>query len=153
MVDQFTGLPSALVNPELSLSNAVSRYDRGRVGLQTQLDRDTLSLFGFYTRRRPLGTPIGSAALVTPVGQETSIGVNLVWGRSVTPRLNSNAALGYATQITTDQKTLTASWVMSYLMADKLTATLQYQFINVDSAVANNSFRRNQVEIGLTRSF
>ena len=30
---------------------------------------------------------------------------------------------------------------------------LDYQFINVDSDTAGNSYQRNQVEIGLTRSF
>jgi uncharacterized protein (PEP-CTERM system associated) len=69
------------------------------------------------------------------------------------PRLNSNAQLGYAVQTTSDQKTLTASLGMTYLLGERLSATLLYQFIDVDSAASSGSYRRNQVEIGLTRSF
>jgi uncharacterized protein (PEP-CTERM system associated) len=153
LVNQFTGLPTALVNPELALSTAVFRYDTATAGLQTQLDRNSLSLLGFYARRSPLGTPVGTAALASTAGQDTSLGVNFTWGRSLTPYLSSSAALGYATQTASDQRTLTATLNMTYLLGERLNATLLYQFIDVDSAVANGSYRRNQVEIGLTRSF
>jgi uncharacterized protein (PEP-CTERM system associated) len=158
LVDQATGLPTALVNPELSLTTAVSKFTTARAGVQTQLDRDTFTLFAIYEQQTPLGTPIGTAALASPAIKNTSVGVNLTWGRSLTPRLNANASVGYATQMSSDQRTLTASWVMTYELAERLNATLLYQFIDVDSTVANStvasgSYRRNQVEIGLTRSF
>lgn len=153
LVNQYSGVPTALVNPELGLTQAISRFDTARVGLQTRLDRDTFSLFGFYTRRLPLGTPIGTTALTTTAGQDTGIGANFTWSRSLTLRLNSNAGIGYATESASDQRTLTARLLMTYVLTERLTATLVYQFINVDSAVANGSYRRNQVEIGLSRSF
>ena len=112
-----------------------------------------MALLAVYQRQTPLGTPIGTAALASPTTQNTSAGVNLIWGRSLTPRLNSSAALGYSAQTTGDQKTLTAGLTMTYVLAERLSATLLYQFIDVDSATGSNSYRRNQVEIGLTRSF
>ena len=129
------------------------QYDTARAGVQTQIDRNTFALFAVYQRQTPLGTPIGTAAIASTTTQNTSAGVNLSWGRSLTPRLNSSAALGYSAQTTSDQKTLTAGLTMTYLLGERLTATLLYQFIDVDSAVASGSYRRNQVEIGLTRSF
>jgi hypothetical protein len=48
---------------------------------------------------------------------------------------------------------LTASLSMTYTLGEKLTAILNYQFINADSSAGGSSYRRNQVEIGLTRSF
>ena len=65
--------------------------------MQTQLDRNTFGLFGFYERQRELGTPIG-AATIAPQAEDTSRGVSVNWARSLTPRLNSSANLGYATQ-------------------------------------------------------
>jgi hypothetical protein len=71
----------------------------------------------------------------------------------LTPRLNSSAAFGYTNQTTDDQRTLTASLSMTYLLDERLSAIFNYRFIDVDSATVGGSYRRNQVEIGLTRSF
>ncbi|MGD9614499.1 MAG: TIGR03016 family PEP-CTERM system-associated outer membrane protein [Alphaproteobacteria bacterium] len=153
VVNQLSGLPTSLVNPQFSLNTTVSRFDTGRVGLQTRLDRDTLGVFGVYSRRSPLGTPIGTAAGTGISGEDTSFGINFSWTRSMTSRLNSSASLGYTLQTEEDQRTLTGSFRMSYLLSERLRAILIYRFIDVDSASVGNSYRRNQVEIGLTRSF
>jgi hypothetical protein len=42
---------------------------------------------------------------------------------------------------------------MTYLLGEQLSAILIYRFIDVDSATVGGSYRRNQVEIGLARSF
>ena len=60
------------------------------------LDRNTFGLFGFLERRIELGTPVGTAASIGDTGNDTSGGVNLSWSRSLTPRLSSNATVGYA---------------------------------------------------------
>ena len=153
VVDQLSGLPTSLVNPQFSLNTTVSRYDTGRIGLQTRLDRDTFGALGIYSRRSPLGTPIGTAAGTGISGEDTSIGINLSWSRSLTPLLNSSTSVGYVTQTRDDQKTLTASLSMTYLLGEQLSAILIYRFIDVDSATVGGSYRRNQVEIGLARSF
>ena len=151
VVNQATGLPSALVNPQLALStNAVFEFDTARAGLQTRLDRNTFGLFAFYEKQSPLGEP---AAGVAAAGGDTGTGVNFNWSRSLTPDLTSHAAIGYATATFGNQKTLTASLSMTYILGEKLTAILNYRFINVDSSAAGNSYQRNQVDIGLTRSF
>jgi hypothetical protein len=78
----------------------------------------------------------------------------------LTPKLTSTAALGYASEGVGHQKTLTADWRLTYTLSETLTAVLHYQLINVDSAIVNGgsaiglgSYRRNLVEIGVTRSF
>jgi uncharacterized protein (PEP-CTERM system associated) len=151
VVNQATGVPGSLVNPQLSLnSNAVFQFDTARAGLQTQLDRNTLSLFGFYVRRSQLGEPNVGAGLA---GGDTGRGVNIGWSRLLTPLFSSHATLGYASHTASNQKTLTGSLSLTYVLGERLTAILHYQYINVDSAAVGSSYQRNQVEIGLTRSF
>lgn len=161
VVNQVTGLPSALVNPEFGLSNNITRQEQARIGMQTHLDPDTYSIFAFVDHQSALGPtiPIGGVAQ-TASGSDTSRGFNFTWGRSLTPRLTSGASLGYASTVASHQKTLTAELSLTYTLNPKLNAVLHYQFINVDSAnvaggsaTGNASYRRNQVEIALTRSF
>jgi uncharacterized protein (PEP-CTERM system associated) len=152
IVDQVSGLPVALVNPQSSLSNAIFRFDTARAGVSTQMDRDIFGLFAFLERRRQLGTPTDGTDTVA-TGNSTSRGVSFTWARALTPRLNSNAALGYASQNSENQRTLTASLSMTYALGEQLTAILNFQFIDSGSDTAGSSYRRNQVEIGLTRSF
>jgi len=118
-----------------------------------QLDRNVFGLFSFLEKRTELGTPAGTAANSGDTGNDTSGGINLTWSRSLTPRLSSNATVGYARDISSSQKTLTAGLSMAYLLGEKLTASFNYQFIDVDSTTVGGTYRRNQVEIGLTRSF
>jgi uncharacterized protein (PEP-CTERM system associated) len=152
LIDQSSGLPTALTNPQFPLTNAVFKFETASAGLQTRLERNSFGLFGFFQRRSQLGTPLPPAAAAA-TGSDTSGGVNFSWGRSLTPSLSSSATLGYIVETTDSQKTLTASLSMTYLLSERLSAILQYQFINVDSAAIGGSYRRNQVEIGLTRSF
>ena len=148
-----SGLPLALVNPQFALSNAVFDFETARVGLQTHIDRDAFALFGFFQKPHAIGPAARAAAGANAAGSGTSEGVNLSWGRSLTPRLNSSATLGYARESANSDKTLTASLSMTYELGERLRAILHYQFINVDSAAVGSSYQRNQVEIGLTRSF
>ncbi len=159
VVNQATGLPSALLNPEFSLSNSVSREEQARIGIQTHLNSDTYGLFAFLDHRSAVGVPLPIAGVAqASSGNDTSRGVNFTWARSLTPRLSSAAALGYASTVASDQKTVTADLRLTYSLNDRLNAVLDYQFINVDaptltSGSINGSYRRNQVEIGVTRSF
>ena len=154
IVDQSTGLPSALINPQFPNSTTnVFRNQNMRIGLQTTLDRDTYGVFGFADERTALGPPTavtGVAAISS--GSDTALGANFNWSRSVTPYLTSAATLGYATARASHSKTLTADLSLNYPLSATLSAVLHYQFINVDSAIVG-SYRRNQVEIGVTRSF
>jgi uncharacterized protein (PEP-CTERM system associated) len=152
LVDQ-SGLPLALVNPQFALSNAVFNFETARVGLQSHIDRNAFGIFGFFQKRSQLGQPLPAAAGAVGGGGSTSEGINFSWGRSLTPRLNSSATLGYARESANSDKTLTASLSMTYELGERLRAILHYQFINVDSAAVGSSYQRNQVEIGLTRSF
>lgn len=153
VINQVTGLPIALGSTNFGASNAIFSYRTANAGLQTSFERNSIALFAFLSQQSPLGTPIGTAAIVSTTSDSTSGGVNLNWARSLTPRLNSNARVGFTRLTSTDQNTLTAGLSMSYILNEKLTAVLNYQFINVDSSTVGGSYRRNQVEIGLTRSF
>jgi uncharacterized protein (PEP-CTERM system associated) len=163
IVNQVTGLPSALANPEFSYaSNNIYRQKQMRIGMQTTVGRNTFGIFGFFDRRAALGTSstgaTGAAAILS--GSDSTVGANLNWSRSLAPNLTSAAALGYAIEQAASQKTLTADWRLTYTLNAKLNAVLHYQFINVDSANVTGgsasgvgSYRRNLVEIGVTRSF
>lgn len=154
VVNQVTGLPSGLVNPEFSLLNAVFRHQKARAGIRSQIGRNVFGMFAFIEHRSPLGTPMPVAGIpATAVVSDTSRGVNLNWSRSLSPRFSSIAALGYASRAAGHQKTLTANLAMTYSLSERLSAILQYQFVDVDSAIVGGTYRRNQVEIGLTRSF
>jgi uncharacterized protein (PEP-CTERM system associated) len=155
IVNQATGLPSALVNPEFANAvNTIFRLEEARIGMQTTLDRDTYGIFGFHDRRAALGTPTGvTGVAATSAGSDTSLGANLNWGRSLTPNLTSSATLGYAMTQAAHSKTLTADLSLNYTMGYNLSALVHYQFINVDSAIVAGSYRRNLLEIGVTRSF
>ena len=84
---------------------------------------------------------------------DTAIGVNLNWGRSLRPDLTSLATLGYAQHTLSQGKTLTANFQLNYAMSERLCATLRYQFLNENSNLVTGTYYRNQVEIGLRRSF
>jgi uncharacterized protein (PEP-CTERM system associated) len=154
IVNQVTGLPSALVNPEFANgANNIFHNEDARIGMQTTLDRDTYGIFGFYDRRSALGPPTGVTGIAqTLSGSDSTLGANLNWSRTVRPDLTSAAALGYAIDHAAHSNTLTADLSLNYTMTQTLSAVLHYQFINVDSAIVG-SYRRNLLEIGLTRSF
>jgi uncharacterized protein (PEP-CTERM system associated) len=155
IVNQITGLPSALVNPEFAnVVNNIFHDEDARIGMQTTLDRDTYGIFGFYDRRSALGPPTGVTGIAqTLSGSDSTLGANLNWSRTVWPDLTSAATLGYAIDHAAHSKTLTADLSLNYTMTQTLSAVLHYQFINVDSAIVALSYRRNLVEIGVTRSF
>ncbi|MGE0258272.1 MAG: TIGR03016 family PEP-CTERM system-associated outer membrane protein [Alphaproteobacteria bacterium] len=153
VVNQSTGLPVPLVNSVFSNTNAVTENETAQAGVQTRFERDTLSLYTFIAKESPIGAPIGVPLSSVGTLNNTGGGANLIWGRSLTPRLNSYAALGFTRQTNDDQNTLTASWSLQYILGEKLSANFLYQFINVDSSAVGSSYHRNQVQIGLTRSF
>jgi uncharacterized protein (PEP-CTERM system associated) len=160
LVNQFTGLPTALANPDFSFAvNNIYRHENARVGVQSTPGRNSFGIFVFADRRSAVGSPIATTSLAqTLSGTDTALGANFSWGRSLTPRLKGTASLGYAREIAAHQKTLTANLSLAYTLNDKLNAVLSYQFINVDSAITSSiivsgSYTRNQVEIGLSRSF
>lgn len=155
IVNQFTGLPSALTNPEFSYAaNAVYRQEMGEISVQTTLGRNTFGVLGVYNHQLPLGPVSGvKGVAATLAGANTSIGANLNWSRSLTPRLASSATLGYDTAAAGSFNTLTADWRLTYTISDYLTAALHYSLINVSSSIATGSYRRDLVEVGVTRSF
>lgn len=160
LVSQYTGLPTALANPDFSFAvNNIYRHQDARVGLQSLVGRNTFGIFVFADRRSLVGSSTATTAIAqTLSGTDTAMGANFSWGRSLTPRLNGTASLGYAREIAAHQKTLTANLSLAYTLSDKLSAVLSCQFINVESAIASSatvsgSYTRNQVELGLTRSF
>ena len=119
------------------------------------VDRDTFRVLGFLSQQVLLGGPLPST--VSPAaGTDTALGVNFSWSRSLTPQLSSSASLGYAGETAAHQDTVTADCALNYTFSETLTGVLHYQFINVDSpptASVTNSYRRNLIEIGVTKSF
>lgn len=155
VVDQITGLPTALANPEFAYTaNNIYRHERGRAGVQTHLGRDTYGAFAFLDHRTVLGTNTATTGVAqTLSGSDTTLGINVNWNHALTAYLTSLASLGYATERTAHLKTLTADWRLTYILSEKLNAVLHYQLINVNGTIAGSSYRRNQVELAVTRTF
>ena len=156
IVNQYTGLPSALSNPEFAYaSNSIYRTKNGNVSVQTVIDRDTFRVLGFFSQQFLQGALLPST--VSPAaGTDTALGANFSWSRSITPRLTSSVSLGYARETAGHQNTLTADCSLNYTFSSTLTGIVHYQFINVDSprtVTFNNSYRRNLIEVGVTKSF
>jgi uncharacterized protein (PEP-CTERM system associated) len=160
IVNRFTGLPSALSNPEFAYSaNNIYRSKIAQVGIQTGLDRDTFGLIAVYNHRDALGAqPTGTTSVVS--GTDTSYGINFNWSRSLTPALTGSATLGYARDVASAQKTLSSDLSFSYAFSDRLSGVLHYQFVNVtgntvafSSGATSGAYTRNLIEIAVARNF
>lgn len=160
IVNQFTGLPSALSNPEFAYSaNNVYRTKDIQIGIQTSLDRDTFGLNIVFDHRGALGPqPLGVTNILS--GTDTTYGANLNWSRSVTPRLTASASIGYTKDIASAQKSITNNLSLSYTIAEHLNGLLLYQFTNVtgntvtlDTGATSGPYTRNLIEVALTRNF
>jgi uncharacterized protein (PEP-CTERM system associated) len=155
VVNQYSGLPSALSNPEFGYtSDNIYRTKQGLFGIQTTLDRDAFGILATYNRQVALGPTTAAEATS---GTNTSYGANINWSRSLTPLLTSNASLGYARALVGDEKTLTADFSLTYTLSPTLDGIIHYQFINVNASnvavVSTGSYRSNLIEVGITRRF
>jgi hypothetical protein len=159
LINTSTGLPTTLANPTLALQNNATRQQTYQIGLQTGIARDSFGVFAVLTQQSASGPVLSATGVAqTSTPANTSRGVNLTWGRALSERLTSAAAVGYTTAVVNRDQTLTASWLLTYTMSEKLNLTLNYQFIDnnspvAQSATATGSYRRNQVELALRRSF
>src|SRR5262249_5262164 len=129
-----------------ALNNNIYQQEQANIGIQTISGRNTFSVFAFIERQTPLGSAVPDSS------NNTSSGINFTWSRSLTPRLNGAASLGYVSTIPNPSQTLTAELGLNYTVNDVTSAFLNYQFVNSD-ATTNSSYRRNQIGIGVTRSF
>src|SRR5204862_5923610 len=110
------------------------------------------SSLAFLDDQTPLGSGSTTASTLAN-GAGTSWGVNLNWSRSLRPNLTGSVSLGYAGHDIGQTKTLNADALLAYAVSERLSATLHYQFIDVNSHTINGSFQRNQIEIGVRRVF
>lgn len=155
IVDQYSGLPSALFNPEFSyLTNGIFRDRLFSVGLQATYDRDTFGLFLTSDHRVGVGA-LSPSFIASPMstGNDTANGANLNWSRSLTPKLSSTATLGYSTDAASHGNTITGEFSLTYTLSESFTCILHYQLIDANNAatvgVSNGSFRRNLLEVGV----
>jgi uncharacterized protein (PEP-CTERM system associated) len=155
LVNRLTGVPIILANLEVPfLTNVAFRNDNATMGVQTSLGRDTYGLIAFLTRRSSTGAPTATTGVAgISSGNDTAFGANVTWNRSLRADLTSSAALGYAIEEIGHTNTLTADWLLTYIVSERLTASLHYQLINVSTHLANSGYYRNQIEIGVKRTF
>ena len=157
LVNRLTGVPISLTNLEVPFPiAAVYKDQNATLGILSSIGRNTFSALAFLDDRTPLGT--GSTTVSTLANRAgTSWGVNLNWSRSLRPNLTGSVSLGYAGQDIGQTKTLNADALLAYAVSERLSATLHYQFIDVNSHTINGSFngsfQRNQIEIGVRRFF
>ena len=163
LVNRLTGVPIALTNLQIPfpLSSAF-KDDNATFSILTTLGRNGFSVSAFLDNR----TQLGSTTVTTPwglAGSGSFWGVNLNWSRSLSPKLTSSVSVGYAGGDVGENKTLNGDALLAYSMNERLTATLHYQFINVSSNTTSSSitsssfgigsYHRNQIEVGLRRTF
>jgi hypothetical protein len=155
LVSRLTGAPIILANLEVPfLTNVAFRNDNAIMGIQTNIGRDTYGFVGFLNRRTSTGAPPTTNGVAgVSSGNDTAFGVNLTWNRLLRADLTSSAALGYAIEDVGHTNTLTGDWLLTYIVSEKLTASLHYQLINVSTHLANTAYYRNQIEIGVRRTF
>lgn len=159
LVNRFTGVPIALTNLETPLlASNVYKTDNLTIGATSVIGRNTYSAYAFLTDQTALGPPPGTSGIAAALaGNNTSWGINLNWARSLRQNLTSSVSVGYSGQQIGHGNTFTADALLSYTVSERLTASLRYQFIdfgtNLTAGSNFGSYRRNQIEIGVTRSF
>lgn len=173
IVDQYN-LPTAFVNPEFALENAIFRSRQYRAGVTTSIGPNRFFLFGFYDRRVSLGTGSGSSA------PSTSVGANFSWSRDIHPDLNGSISFGFAnvsnttffsaptfpvvsllgttTTFVRNGNTMNASLGLNYLFNDTLRGSVTYNFLYETGVATSNSSTIgdvvvNRLEVALTKSF
>jgi hypothetical protein len=164
IVDQYN-LPTAFVNPEFALQNAVFRERQYRAGITTSIGVNRFFLFASYDHRSQLGSTAAPS---------TSIGGNFTWSRDIRPDLNGAMSLGFAnvsnltlvsatplptlTTFSSNGNTATASLGLNYLFTATLTGSVTYSFI-YQTGVSGSGLNRagdvltNRLEFSLTKSF
>jgi uncharacterized protein (PEP-CTERM system associated) len=165
IVNQSTGLPTALSSPGLGISNNVYRQQLYTAGLTDSLPPNSYSLYGSYLEAQPLSTG----------GVPTkSLGINFSYSRDIRPDASGYASVGFfnsvnsptvvpgTTTVNFSQRsnfnTVTATAGLNYVLARTLTGSIIYTFsYNTNGSVLaggrNGDVFANQLQFLLSKTF
>jgi hypothetical protein len=166
IVNQSTGLPTALSSPGLGISNNVYRQHLFTAGLSDALPPNYYSLYGSYTEQQSLTTGVGVPT--------KSFGLNFTYSRDVRPDVSGYASVGFFNSVNsptvvpgtntvnfnqiTNFNTINATLGLNYVLARALTASIIYTFsYNTNGAVVsggrNGDVFANQLQLLLSKTF
>jgi hypothetical protein len=166
IVNQSTGLPTALSSPGLGISNNVYRQHLFTAGLSDALPPNYYSLYGSYTEQQSLTTGVGVPT--------KSFGLNFTYSRDVRPDVSGYASVGFLNSVNsptvvpgtntvnfnqiTNFNTINATLGLNYVLARALTASIIYTFsYNTNGAVVsggrNGDVFANQLQLLLSKTF
>ena len=136
LVNQTTGLPTSIVNPQFGLQTTIFDFRNFSLGVNSALGDNVFGLFAAYDQR----IAVSSAA-----GSSSSKSLNFNWSRQLTPDLSSSATLGYSTVTNAtlgtipgagnNNKSYTANLGLTYILAVDLTASVLYSFIHLSNPI------------------
>jgi hypothetical protein len=166
IVNQSTGLPTALSSPGLGISNNVYRQQLYAAGLTDSLPPNYYSVYGSYLESQSLSTTVG-----TPT---KSLGVNFSYSRDIRPDASGYASVGFynsvnsptvvpgTTTVNFNQRTsfnnINATLALNYLLGPTLTGSIVYNFYyqtngTVLAGGRNGDVFVNQLQFLLSKTF
>jgi uncharacterized protein (PEP-CTERM system associated) len=116
-IDQTTGLPLAITNPNLSLQNSVYLSRVLTAGVTTSRERDRYNLYFDRTENRTLAGPASN--------QETTGGY-FSWSRELSPQASGNLLAGYSTTSPGSSNNINFSVSYNYSFTESLSASASY---------------------------
>jgi len=166
IVNQSTGLPTALSSPGLGISNNVYRQHLYSAGLTDSLPPNSYSLYGSYIEQQSLSTPVGVPT--------KSLGINFTYSRDIRPDASGYASLGFVNSVNsptvvpgtttvnfnerTNSNNINATLGINYVLGRTLTASIVYTFYyqtngTVLAGGRNGDVFVNQLQLLLSKTF
>jgi hypothetical protein len=166
IVNQSTGLPTALSSPGLGISNNVYRQHLFTAGLTDSLPPNSYSLYGSYLEAQSLSTSVGVPT--------KSLGVNFAYTRDIRPDASGYASVGFFNSVNsptvvpgtttvnfsqrTNFNTINATLGINYVLGRTLTGSIIYNFYyqtngTVLAGGRNGDVFANQLQFLLSKTF
>lgn len=151
-VDQNTGLPFAIISPNLALQNGIFFTTTGVAGARATYERNTFTLSANYIKERSL--------IPTLAENEAAAGVQFTWGHDLSHDLHGQMSIGYsylqgAASFSTANSSsqILGSLGLSYTVSATLTATATYTIWNTLPQGGGPSLLVNIVTVGARKVF
>jgi hypothetical protein len=166
IVNQSTGLPTALSSPGLGISNNVFRQHLYTAGLSDSLPPNYYSLYGSYSEQQSLTTGTGVPT--------KGLGVNFTYSRDVRPDVSGYASFGFFNSVnsptvvpgtttvnftrTTSFNSVNATAGLNFVLGRTLTGSIIYTFWystngTVLAGGRNGDVFANQLQFLLSKTF
>jgi hypothetical protein len=166
IVNQSTGLPTALSSPGLGISNNVYRQQLYNAGLTDSIPPNSYALYGSYLEAQSLSTTVGVPT--------KSLGINFSYTRDIRPDASGYASVGFFNSVNsptvvpgtttvnfsqrTNFNTVNATLGINYVLGRTLTGSIIYNFYyqtngTVIAGGRNGDVFANQLQFLLSKTF